>query len=382
MPTILSKTEKGGLEFGELADLRDDLVQEKQRLERLLARVDNALRQAEETERDVVDTGEKVPAPRPSPLDQWKNVVDATKDLRVANGNLSAERVAKLFGISLSQLAGWLGRSKQTVSKTPDADSLQNALGYFERGSHRVCDVAECAVLVPELAQTLRDLRQHARDRSLSVDLRDIDALAGDEVVSVAPPLTAWPTRNVSRRAGAESYELDAAAFFQANHFLLAPLIDEAVKDARGETAVDLYCGVGLFTVPLARRFANVTGIEANTAAAKFARCNLRSAQLANAQVVTERAGEWLKTHALSPGSVDFLLLDPPRSGVESGVIEDILAIKPRRIAYVSCDPATLARDLKALVAGGYSLDSIAAFDMFPQTHHVETVVHLRGPTS
>ena len=133
MPTILSKTEKAGLEFGELADLRDDLVQEKRRLERLLARVDNALRQAEETESDVVDTGEKVPAPRPSPLDQWKNVVDATKDLRVANGNLSAERVAKLFGISLSQLAGWLGRSKQTVSKTPDADSLQNALGYFER---------------------------------------------------------------------------------------------------------------------------------------------------------------------------------------------------------------------------------------------------------
>src|SRR5438132_8597688 len=133
MPTILSKTEKGGLEFGELADLRDDLVQEKRRLERLLARVHNALRQAEEPESAVVETGEKAPAPRTSPLDQWKNVVDATKDLRVANGNLSAERVAKLFGISLSQLAGWLGRSKQTVSKTPDADSLQNALGYFER---------------------------------------------------------------------------------------------------------------------------------------------------------------------------------------------------------------------------------------------------------
>jgi tRNA/tmRNA/rRNA uracil-C5-methylase (TrmA/RlmC/RlmD family) len=261
-------------------------------------------------------------------------------------------------------------------------DSRTNALGYFERGSHRVCDVAECAVLVPELAQTLQDLRQHARDRSLSEDLREIDALAGDEGVSVAPPLTDSPTRNVSRRIGAESYELDAAAFFQTNHFLLAPLIDEAVRDARGETAVDLYCGVGLFTVPLARRFANVVGIEANATASKFARRNLRSAQLANAQVVTARAGEWLKTHALSSGSVDFLLLDPPRSGVESGAIEDILALKPRRIAYVSCDPATLARDLKTLVAGGYSLDSIAAFDMFPQTHHVETVVHVSGPKS
>jgi 23S rRNA (uracil1939-C5)-methyltransferase len=261
-------------------------------------------------------------------------------------------------------------------------DSRTNALGYFERGSHRVCDVAECAVLVPELGQTLQDLRQHARDRSLSEDLREIDALAGDEAVSVAPPLSDRPTRNVTRRIGAESYELDAAAFFQTNHSLLAPLIDEAVKDARGETAVDLYCGVGLFTVPLARRFASVTGIEANASAAKFARRNLRSAQLANATVVTARAGEWLKTHALSSGPVDFLLLDPPRSGVESGAIEDILAIKPRRMAYVSCDPATLARDLKLLLAGGYLLDSIVAFDMFPQTHHVETVVHLSEPPS
>lgn len=133
MPTTLSKPEKGELGIGDLADLRNDLVQEKRRLERLLARVDDFLRQKEEAMEGFADGRNKVAAPRPSPLDQWKNVVDATKDLRVANGNLSAERVAKLFGISLSQLAGWLGRSKQAVNKTPDADSLQDALGYFER---------------------------------------------------------------------------------------------------------------------------------------------------------------------------------------------------------------------------------------------------------
>jgi hypothetical protein len=133
MPTTLSKADKGGLEIGELADLRNDLVQEKRRLERLLARVDNALRKTEEARSGLADAGKNVPAPRPSPLDQWKNVVDTTKDLRLANGKLSAERVAKLFGVSLSQLAGWLGRSKQAVSKTPDADSLQEALSYFER---------------------------------------------------------------------------------------------------------------------------------------------------------------------------------------------------------------------------------------------------------
>ncbi|MEW6302900.1 MAG: MbcA/ParS/Xre antitoxin family protein [Verrucomicrobiota bacterium] len=130
MPTTLSKAEKGGVAMNALANLRTDLVEEKRRLERLLARVDSVLRQ---TEHGFARGGKQVPAPRPSPMDQWKNVVEATKDLRLAGGNLSAERVAKLFGVSLSLLAGWLGRSKQAVSKTPDADSLQNALGYFER---------------------------------------------------------------------------------------------------------------------------------------------------------------------------------------------------------------------------------------------------------
>ncbi len=90
-------------------------------------------------------------------------------------------------------------------------------------------------------------------------------------------------------------------------------------------------------------------------------------------------SADWLKETGASFSPVDFLLLDPPRAGAEEGAIDGILALAPRHISYVSCDPATLARDLKGLVAGGYTLDAIAAFDMFPQTHHVETVVHLKS---
>ena len=109
----------------------------------------------------------------------------------------------------------------------------------------------------------------------------------------------------------------------------------------------------------------------------EFARRNLELAGLGNTEVVALSVADWLKQHlAFEP--IDFLLLDPPRSGADNAVIEGILKLLPRRIAYVSCDPATLARDLKKLMACGYSLDSVAAFDIFPQTHHVETVAHLR----
>ena len=142
--------------------------------------------------------------------------------------------------------------------------------------------------------------------------------------------------------------------------------------------AIDLYSGAGLFTLPLARRFERVIGIEVNARAAAFALRNLRRAHLKNADVVTSGVAQWLKDHAQSFESVDFLLLDPPRAGAENLVIKGILDLQPSHISYVSCDPATLARDLKKLLAGGYALDSIVAFDLFPQTHHVETVVHLR----
>ncbi|HYG08410.1 MAG TPA: methyltransferase, partial [Pyrinomonadaceae bacterium] len=158
------------------------------------------------------------------------------------------------------------------------------------------------------------------------------------------------------------------------------PLLAEALKGAtHGAHAIDLYCGVGLFTLPLARRFARVTAVEGNASATEFARLNLADAQLANAAVHTARVGDWLAGHAPSLTPVDFLLLDPPRAGAEPEALAGILALKPQRITYVSCDPATLARDLRALFDAGFALDSLRAFDMFPQTHHVETVVHLKA---
>ena len=127
--------------------------------------------------------------------------------------------------------------------------------------------------------------------------------------------------------------------------------------------------------MPLSRRFANVVAVEANPVATSFARRN--QANLTNARVLTATVADWMRAHSRSMSDVDFILLDPPRAGAESVVVKGMLDLRPQRISYVSCDPATLARDLKKLISGGYTIDSIAGFDLFPQTHHVETVVLL-----
>lgn len=256
-------------------------------------------------------------------------------------------------------------------------DPKTGYLGYFERGSHSVCDVEFCAILVPELQQTLEDLRVRLNDESFPAESRQFEAAAGNEGVSVSPAFANFDTREVSRSFDNETYYFSARAFFQVNQTLAEPLIAKATGDMHGEVAIDLYSGAGLFTLPLSRRFQRVISVEANPTAASFARRNLQRAGLSNGKVVTARVDEWLRHNSSLSGSVDLLVLDPPRSGVEDRVVAGILAVRPRRISYVSCDPATLARDLKKLFAGGYLLDSVAAFDMFPQTHHVETVVVL-----
>jgi 23S rRNA (uracil1939-C5)-methyltransferase len=309
-------------------------------------------------------------------------------------------------------------------------DADRKRLGYFESGSRRVCDVAECAVLVPELQLVLEDLCGGMADESLPGEARYFRAIAGDDrAVVVAkfesmhrPAARQQPTREdsvpaaeeeigeITRTIAGETYRLGAESFFQTNVDLLPQLIEAAIGEQHGDTAIELYCGVGLFTVPLARRFKKVIGVEDDADAAEFARQNLANAGLPNTKVTMSDVGEWLDLEcggkaqrrrrfgpdrqppdkprhqkeiesAVTVGAlkIDFLLLDPPRAGAESRAISGILKLKPKRLCYVSCDPATLARDLRKLFAGGYSLDSILAFDMFPQTHHVETVVHLSG---
>jgi 23S rRNA (uracil1939-C5)-methyltransferase len=289
------------------------------------------------------------------------------------------QRIAKIEGpIDVPMLASpreWQYRTRAMWQVDPERQKL----GYFVRGSRDVCDVEYCAVLVPPLQNTLEKVRSAVLTGDGTAaprKIKDIAVVLGDDGISIYPPVAGFETKEVHRVVEDEIYEYSAESFFQVNHGLLEALIAEAIGDISGRIAIDLYAGVGLFTLPLTRRFEEVVAVESNPEAMRFARRSLESANLDRIELANLDVGEWLQ-HYRSFEPIDILLLDPPRTGAENKVISGIVGLRPQKIVYVSCDPATLARDLKKLIAEGYAFDKIAAFDMFPQTHHVETVVHL-----
>ena len=171
------------------------------------------------------------------------------------------------------------------------------------------------------------------------------------------------------------SYKVSAPSFFQVNTAaaeLLVGLAREALAADGSDHVADLYCGVGTFSLPLAADGGTLSAVESCGPALRDLRRNLDGAGL-SAEVIGGEVGR--DTSAL--GSVDGIVVDPPRAGLSHGARAEILRLAPARLAYVSCDPATLARDLAALVAAGYSLRWLQPVDLFPHTPHVECVASL-----
>ncbi|MDQ3323747.1 MAG: class I SAM-dependent RNA methyltransferase [Acidobacteriota bacterium] len=257
-------------------------------------------------------------------------------------------------------------------------DTRRKKIGYFQRKSHDIIDVEICPILKPELQEVLTELRETIEWESFWSEIVEIESATAAGEISIYSAEIIEPTEEISFTSNGETYLHDATSFFQGNPFLIEQLVKSATANAAGETALDLYCGVGLFTLPLARQFKKVIGVEGNRQASDYARKNLAGARLENAKITCENISDFLEENAGELKNIDFVLLDPPRVGAEKEIIEGIIKIKPAQISYVSCEPSTLARDLRLLCDNGYAIDSIIALDLFPQTHHVETVVRLK----
>lgn len=255
-------------------------------------------------------------------------------------------------------------------------DRHRRRIGYFRRGTRDVIDIEQCPKLVDSLNVALADLRQNIEWENLWSDLSAVEAAAGDNgEVSVYSADALQPTHDITFTASGEEFSYSAQCFFQGNQYLVDSLVDAAIGGASGGMALDLYSGVGLFALPLARRFETVIGVEDNQRAVDYANRNAAKAGLGNLNFVTESVRTYLRL--ADRGPVDFILLDPPRAGAENDTIRNLIALSAPQISYVSCEPSILARDLRVFLAAGYAIDSITAFDLFPQTHHVETVVRM-----
>jgi len=283
--------------------------------------------------------------------------------------------------ISSSEEFGYRTRAQvkiERVASPPGGPGVR--IGFNKAGSHSVIDVESCPILTPELNSALRSLRSEA-DLS-APGLREIELASGDGEIGSAPLIPQAPAEVVTTRIGGATYTFSPSTFFQVNRLLLDELVEEAVGEEAGRLALDLYAGVGLFTIRLARSFDRVIGVESDAQASSFARINLSENAITNVDLHSRRSEDWLRSFAakIARGgshAPDLAVLDPPRAGAAEAM-GPLIASRPKRISYVSCDPATLARDLRKLLDSGYDLMSVKAFDLFPQTFHVETVARLR----
>lgn len=255
-------------------------------------------------------------------------------------------------------------------------DRDKRTIGYFRRDSHEVIDIDSCPILTPGLQSTLEYARESMDWAAIWSDRAEMEAATGEEGrVSLYSAEMAEPTAELSFAVNGDTYAFSAQSFFQANKFLIPELIEAGIGGASGDTAFDLYCGVGLFTLPMAKRFEKVVAVEDNPVAVDFAKKNIENARLTNIRLVDMGVGRFLVENQKK--NLDLILIDPPRSGTEKHTIAAIGALNPAQISYVSCEPSILARDLRTLLDAGYKIDKITALDLFPQTHHVETVVRL-----
>ena len=294
------------------------------------------------------------------------------------------------------------------------------SLCYKKRNSHSNLPIAICPIAAPSLQRAIEVLNGEGERLSLASGVTEIELFTNADESSLLTALwTSRPAADAERlltglwpqlqqllpnlhcvaaysatkgrepskllahvgdpslryRAGAADYRVSLGSFFQVNRFLVEPLVDLVTGESAGKTAWDLYAGVGLFSLPLTARFSDVTAVESAAGSVRDLRENLRGTKH---RIVASETAAFLRRALDSRVPVpDLVVVDPPRAGLGRDVTTILGKLRPPRITYVSCDPATLSRDLAALLEYGYRLSKLHLVDLFPQTFHLESVTHL-----
>jgi tRNA/tmRNA/rRNA uracil-C5-methylase (TrmA/RlmC/RlmD family) len=229
-------------------------------------------------------------------------------------------------------------------------------IGYLRWDCGLVVDINQCPIAEPVLSEQIREVRANPPPKG------------GIKVVLRIPP---------------EDWDVPRDSFFQNNFFLLPKLVEAArdcLKASGAKYLIDVYCGVGFFGISLGDSVEKFIGVEIDKPAIKAARNNLARHKRYNGEFLMGDAQELLPELLQKfPANETAVILDPPRAGIPKSAVEQLREVRPKQVIYVSCHPATLARDLNALCEGGvFEVRSVTPLDMFPQTQHVECVADVR----
>ena len=274
--------------------------------------------------------------------------------------------------------------------------SPQGHPGFNKAGTNQVVEIDACPItddrlndlLVPHAGSpsAFEQAIQQARQHGILLNLRDVHLRAGsgahERMILLEEQdgrsTVAYGQTSLHERVGENDYAISPASFFQVNTAVATLLVQEVLSSlalSGHEHVLDLYCGVGLFSLPISVKAGFVLGVESNPVAIRDARLNLATSS--HAQFMVADVADALTQDEITSHTWDAVVMDPPRAGVSYAALQRLLALHIPQIVYVSCDPATLARDVRICVDQGYTVKRIQPFDMFPQTHHVECVVTL-----
>ena len=292
--------------------------------------------------------------------------------LRRVGGILEAQVLPTLP--SPNQL-GYRNHARFTVGRR------EGVLGFVNRETRRFIEIDECLLMAPWINEALGKLKGHCSETS-QVAIR-YGSQSGDWLIqpTLSDPGVPFPTgqKNYLEMVRGVDFKVSSPAFFQVNIPQLERMVDllrDALSLSGDETLVDAYAGVGTFASLLAPFAGKVIAIEESAAAISDAYENI--ALRDNVSIMKGKTENVLTD---LQEMVDCIVLDPPRSGCQLEALSAVAKLAPRKVAYVSCDPQTLARDLKILTQGPYQIESVQPLDMFPQTHHVECLATLRLKT-
>ncbi len=291
-------------------------------------------------------------------------------------------------------------------------DGNTQRIGFFRPGTYRLVEVEDAFLLHPLINRALTEIRKLLRRLPPLQEVHVNASPAGEVLILLfaagdsLPPqesffsnlraalpavigVAGFARKRKTFSLGTSVLNLDVEGlglraeegnFFQVNwdqnRRMVTTVLDFAAPE-KSETVLDLYCGIGNFSLPLAKRAARVVGIESGFSAVENARLNARLNGIGNAEFIADDLQKGLKTLLERKTRADVVVLDPPRAGATLKTLERILAFVPHRIVYVSCNPSTLARDLKFLRLFGFRPDRLQPVDMFPWTWHIECVVEL-----